>query len=112
VYDFYHSKLQVATVPLFPDYDVAASDNVHSCVVEREMQIRFDKQVNLLPGQCRKVFLLRREEQLSNNEVAERLGISVNTVEQHMRKAIRILKEKMDYNLAWWMVMYELLLRL
>ncbi|MGN7722009.1 RNA polymerase sigma-70 factor [Chitinophaga sp. 22620] len=45
-----------------------------------------------LPPQCRAVFLLSREAQLSNKEVAEKLNISVNTVEQHMRKALRILR--------------------
>jgi len=107
VYDFYRRKLQIATVPLFPDFDVAATDNAHYRVVEREMQVHLDEQVKLLPDQCRKVFLLRREEQLSNNEVAERLGISVNTVEQHMRKAIRILKGKLDYHWVWWVMLLE-----
>ncbi|NSL85890.1 RNA polymerase sigma factor [Chitinophaga solisilvae] len=46
-----------------------------------------------LPQQCRTVFLLSRERNMSNNEIAAALGISVNTVEQHMRKALKRLRE-------------------
>jgi RNA polymerase sigma-70 factor (ECF subfamily) len=44
-----------------------------------------------LPPQCRQVFKLRREEELSNKEIARQMNISENTVEQHMRKALRLL---------------------
>ena len=58
----------------------------------KELEIKLRNKIQELPTQCRAVFLLSREEQLSNKEVAERLHISVNTVEQHMRKALRILR--------------------
>jgi RNA polymerase sigma factor (sigma-70 family) len=64
-----------------------------------------------LPAQCRTVFLLSREQQLSNKQIAEQLDISVNTVEQHIRKARRILREALgNYEfgisafLAYWLV--------
>lgn len=76
----------------------------------KEQQQQIHAELNSLPEQCRKVFILRRFENLSNIEVAQLLGISVNTVEQHMRKALRILREKLDYHLfllvmmgmGWW----------
>ncbi|MFX4955863.1 sigma factor-like helix-turn-helix DNA-binding protein, partial [Acinetobacter baumannii] len=42
---------------------------------------------------------LRREGNLTNQQVAQKLGISVKTVEAHMSKAMRILKENLSYNL-------------
>lgn len=51
------------------------------------------QKVQALPDQCRTVFLLSRNKHMSNNEIADTLGISVNTVEQHMRKALKRLRE-------------------
>ncbi|MGX5818911.1 RNA polymerase sigma-70 factor [Chitinophaga lutea] len=67
---------------------------------EKELQRYIRARIAELPPQCRAVFLLSREDQLSNKEVAERLNISVNTVEQHMRKALRILRAALGNDLA------------
>jgi len=48
-----------------------------------------------LPEQCRTVFQLNRLEELSYNDIAKRLGISVKTVESHMSKALRRLRVSM-----------------
>lgn len=66
----------------------------------KELQSYIKARVQELPPQCRAVFLLSREAQLSNKEVAERLNISVNTVEQHMRKALRILRASLGNDVA------------
>ena len=51
--------------------------------------------IDRLPEKCRLVFILNRFEELSYKEVAERLGISVKTVENQMSKALRILRAEM-----------------
>jgi len=53
----------------------------------RELQATLQE----LPGLCRTAFLLRRVEGLSQKEVAERLGISVKTVEKYMARSVRFL---------------------
>lgn len=74
----------------------------------KELQTYLTARIQELPPQCRAVFLLSRENQLSNKEVAERLNISVNTVEQHMRKALRILRASMGNDMAWMLCIYFL----
>lgn len=44
-----------------------------------------------LPERCREVFLMRKMNGLSQRQIAERLGISENTVEKHMVKALKYL---------------------
>lgn len=44
-----------------------------------------------LPVMCRTAFLLRRIDGLSQKEVAQRLGISVKTVEKYMAQSVRFL---------------------
>lgn len=57
---------------------------------ELEQQLAF--QVEKLPLRCKSVFVLSRSQYLSNKEIARHLDISENTVEQHMRKALRLLR--------------------
>jgi RNA polymerase sigma factor (sigma-70 family) len=44
-----------------------------------------------LPPLCRTAFLLRRVDGLSQKEVADKLGISVKTVEKYMARSVRFL---------------------
>ncbi len=46
-----------------------------------------------LPEQCRKIFLLSRDEDLSYEKISERLNISVNTVKTQIRIALSKLRE-------------------
>lgn len=48
-----------------------------------------------LPNRCREVFRLSRYHHLSNAEVAEVLGISVNTVEVQMTRALGVLRKRL-----------------
>lgn len=49
--------------------------------------------IGALPEKCRVVFSLSRFEQLSHREIAEKLGISVKTIENQITKAMKILRE-------------------
>lgn len=48
-----------------------------------------------LPEKCREVFRMRYIEGHKNSEIAEQLGISVKTVEAHMYKALKSLRERL-----------------
>lgn len=61
----------------------------------KELEERLGKALNELPEQCRTVFQLSRFEELRYREIAERLGISVKTVENQMGKALKILRTKL-----------------
>lgn len=63
----------------------------------RDLEKKLESEIEKLPPQCGKVFKLRRQKHLSNKEIATQLGISENTVEQHMRKALRILRGNLLY---------------
>ncbi|MDO8369057.1 MAG: RNA polymerase sigma-70 factor [Saprospiraceae bacterium] len=48
--------------------------------------------IGSLPEKCRVVFNLSRFEQLSHREIADKLGISVKTIENQITKAMKILR--------------------
>ncbi len=54
--------------------------------------------IDSLPTACRNAFVLSRYEQKSYKEIASMLNISVNTVEKHIGKALRILRELLKEN--------------
>ncbi len=59
----------------------------------RETLARLSDAFDRLPDRCREVVWLRRVEELSQKEVAMRLGISEKTVEKHIAKGMRLLAD-------------------
>ncbi|MFN8776020.1 MAG: RNA polymerase sigma-70 factor [Flavobacteriales bacterium] len=51
--------------------------------------------INSLPEGGREVFLMNRLEDLTYNEIADRLGLSVKAVEKRMSKVLRIFREQL-----------------
>jgi RNA polymerase sigma factor (sigma-70 family) len=49
--------------------------------------------IEALPERCRAVFILRQFENLSQREIANRLGIAEHTVESQLTKALRRCEE-------------------
>jgi len=51
------------------------------------------KALATLPEKCRETLILRRVEGLSQHETAQRLGISIKTVEKHMARGVLMLMD-------------------
>lgn len=64
--------------------------------VEGAMALQqFHAYLNELPQPCRKAFLLNRIDELTHAEIAQRLGVSVRTVDRHMAKAMSHLRRRL-----------------
>lgn len=62
-----------------------------------------------LPTERQKVFLLSREQGLKYQEIANKLGISVKTVEAQMGKALRFLRERLkEYLVILFMILIQI----
>ncbi len=69
-----------------------------SYLLERmEAEILFEvfSKIDELPTECSKVFKLSYIENLSNQEIADKLGISVNTVKSQKSRAKQLLRESL-----------------
>ena len=74
------------------------SDNASSKLQLSELEQKLNVALNELPEQCRVIFQMSRFEELKYQEIADRLGLSVKTIENQMGKALRILRTKLiDY---------------
>lgn len=67
----------------------------------KDLQSSIDRAVNDLPERCRQIFSLSRFEDMSYQEIADQLGISVKTVENQISKALRLLRDALGPHLSW-----------
>jgi len=65
-----------------------------------ELRVEIDRAVNALPEKCRLVFRLSRDEGLSSRQVAQQMGIAEKTVEAHLTKALKSLRDAL-LRLVW-----------
>ncbi|HET6994242.1 MAG TPA: RNA polymerase sigma-70 factor, partial [Chitinophagaceae bacterium] len=71
------------------------SEQAQPKIIRKELETKFREALNELPEQCRTVFQLSRFEDMKYKEIADKLEISVKTVENHMGKALKILRTKL-----------------
>ena len=75
-------------------------DDIHQDVIDTEVMSLENEElyrliqdaVFALPDKCKEVFNLSRNENLSNKEIAEKLDISLKTVEAQITKALKKIK--------------------
>ena len=68
-------------------------------VNRNELETAYQSMLKEMPEQRRKIFQLKREEDLSYEEIAERLNISVHTVRNQMSSSLDYLRKRMNtYN--------------
>ena len=58
-----------------------------------DLQQEIDTAIDSLPERCRLIFVLSRFEEMSYQEIADHLEISIKTVEHQIGKALRSLRE-------------------
>jgi RNA polymerase sigma-70 factor (ECF subfamily) len=68
------------------------TDEIHY----KELEQKFLGLVDKLSPRQKEIFLLSREEGLSNKEIADKLGISIQTVKNHLVTTLSFLKNKLD----------------
>ncbi len=61
-----------------------------------ELQELIDRTIDQLPDRCRIVFVLSRFEDMTYQEIADELDISVKTVENQISKALRTLRKALE----------------
>lgn len=90
---------RVVSIEAIGDMD-ALNLSMDKISVERRINARqelklLERALDMLPPKCRRVLWLRRVEGLSQKQVAERLGVTEKTVEQHVSKGGRLLARYM-----------------
>ena len=66
--------------------------NVVQELAADNLQQQIDQAIDSLPERCRLVFVLSRFEEMSYQQIADHLGISIKTVENQISKALKTLR--------------------
>jgi len=64
-----------------------------------ELQEQIATAVDELPERCKEVFILSREQHLTNKEIAQKLNLSQRTVETHISNALKHLRKTLPKDL-------------
>lgn len=75
-------------------YNETQTEEDHEAALQKQVDLY--RQIDSLPEQCKKIFLLCVLEDLKYQEAADTLGISINTVKTQMKKAFKILRHSLQ----------------
>ena len=75
------------------DLSIAGSDDVEENYAEKEKELIIRRYGDSMPAQRRRVFSMSRYQGISNAKIAEKLGISKKTVENHLNLALKGIRE-------------------
>lgn len=79
---------------------VAADRRPDELLVRAERERLVREALEVLPDRCRAVVELLLDEDMTNREIADRLGVGVGAVEKQMARARRLLRNELDGTLG------------
>lgn len=87
-----HSQVELAFASRYINENAEEYENIYSDYTKKEILQALNVAIEKLPKQCKAVFEMSRFEYKSYKEIAEMLGLSVKTVENHMGRALHIIR--------------------
>ena len=73
--------------------DGSVDDIEEPTVEDAEVEARLWTAIDTLPEKCREIFLMSKRDGLKQEEIAQELGVSLQTVKNQVSKALKILKD-------------------
>lgn len=95
------------------EYFHDAKETPEKKLIEKEAEQIIGEIIERLPQQQKMIYRLSREEGLSRNEMAERLGIAPNTVRNHLTRALEMIRHELQREVnsfLLWICLIEILL--
>lgn len=89
-----------------------SSNETEYSIEFRNIEVLANQLIAELPEKRKEIFILSREQGFSNKEIAERLGISVKTVENQMTSALKYLRLKLEEHQIIGILFYFIMFRL
>ena len=88
------------------EYEMQDSLSSEDEMIVSELDQKIRGTIDLLPIERKKIFILSRYDGLKYKEIAEKLNISVSTVENQMVKALKFLRTELKDYLPWLIIFF------
>lgn len=92
---------------LHHEYEMQNEQSSEDEMIVSELEQKIRIAIDQLPIERKKVFILSRYEGLKYKEIAEKLNISVSTVENQMVKALKYLRNELADYLPWLILFFS-----
>jgi RNA polymerase sigma-70 factor (family 1) len=100
------SKNHRAVHQSWENVEIVEEQDASQPLLTQEMETAIGQAMRLLPEKCAEIFRMSRSENLKYQEIADRLQLSVKTVENQMGKALRILREALQEYLPLFIILF------
>ena len=107
-----HLKIQDSYRQYVGKYLEDTFDSATDMMSKNELQNRISQALEKLPEQCRIIFKMSRFEELKYQEIADKLGLSIKTIENQIGKALRIMRTELSDYLPVMLIFIEFLNRI
>lgn len=104
-----NGKRKVLMSEIEEDGFLISGDHPLGILLEQELDSQIKAAISQMPDECRCVFMKSRFESKKYEEIAQEMGISLNTVKYHMKNAFSFLRKRLEKYLFLLMVLIGLL---
>lgn len=95
IYQYFRQHFRITDTAECPEI-IDPSQNLDTELSAKELEKRIVGIISKMPQRRREIFNMSRSEKLSNQEIANRLGISVRTVEKHIENALADIRKHIN----------------
>ena len=97
-WDGINSRWPKSFVYVLDHADAVEADQSVGCegLIYEELRSQIDGAIETLPKQCRLIFRMSREQDLSYRDIAVKLNISVKTVDTQIGRALKHIRKSID----------------
>lgn len=97
VVEEYEKRVRIAEARMNFIDEKTDTNEVFKQIITHDIREVIENSVNKLPPKCREVFWMYYFQDMSHKEIADRLHISVRTVETHVRQAVLFLRKDLKH---------------
>ena len=103
--NYLKKEMVFSSEPLEAQADVSTGNMVEDTFFAKEIALLIEMVVSEMPEQRQRIYRMNREQGLSNEEIADRLGISKRSVENQVSLALKEIREVVAAYLIFWLCM-------
>jgi RNA polymerase sigma-70 factor (ECF subfamily) len=92
------------------EHPLLSENDTENYILHSELEANFNHAMEKIPAQYAEAFRMSRIESLNYHEIAQKLGVSVRTVEVRVSKALSLLRVELKDFLFIGLIIYQLFL--